>query len=253
MSHFCDLTSWVIPHFDKIIHSVWFEALKLHLPVLQIWAGSIYRSRFLTTGSQIVLLPLPYFSGNPSLGACGCCWNGLWSLLRMCFSHLYFDLLVQVPQRLSPSICSTQHSDPHAWPGPVHRMLRLLLTCVVGNRFCPQRGTAIVSWSPELLYLGRESLLTHKHGTTSHSIPSLKGSPSSHIGLLAGHTDTVYLFVFCLFFFHGFFSKPPWISTHAGRCFGDVVRVHPDSLPKASKFYLASSPNTEQHVDRKTQ
>lgn len=59
MSHFCDLTSWVIPHFDKIIHSVWFEALKLHLPVLRIWAGSIYRSRLLTTGSQIVLFLFP--------------------------------------------------------------------------------------------------------------------------------------------------------------------------------------------------
>lgn len=130
-------------------------------------------------------------------------------LCSECVSPILTLIFVQVPHRLSPSICSTQHSDPYPWPGPVHRMPRLLLTCAVGNRFCLQCGTAIVSWSPELLYLGTESLLTPKCGTISHlSLPLRDLHVATQVCLL--DTQTLSTFLSSLFFFpHGFFPKLP--------------------------------------------
>lgn len=252
MSHFHGLTSWIIPKFDEIIHCVWFETFKLHLSLLQVWPYSIYKSSFWPLDFRWCFFLFLTSQETPSQEFVSAdeVDSGLCS---ECVSPILTLIFVQVPHRLSPSICSTQHSDPYPWPGPVHRMPRLLLTCAVENRFCLQCGTAIVSWSPELLYLSTESLLTPKCGTISHLSLHLRDlHVATQVCLL--DTQTLSTFLSSLFFFsHGFFPKLPWISTHAGRCFRSIVRVHPDCLPKASKFYLLPSQNTQQQVDKKTQ
>lgn len=94
-------------------------------------------------------------------------------------------------------------------------------------------GAAIVSWAPKQVPLGIESLLTHKHhGTISKSILSLKGPPSSHLSLLDTWTFATLLSSL-IFPSSGIFLKPPCISTHAGKCFGGIIRVYPNCYPNS--------------------
>ena len=225
-----------------------FETLKLRLPVLQISAGSICLASFWPWDLRLSSFLFPISHKNPSLGVCGFCWSSIWSLLPI---FLFSDILVKVPHMPSPSFCPAQHSDICLWPGQAHRVPKVILTCARRSRFSPQLGAAIVSRAWKQLPLGMESLLTHKHhGTISHSIPSLEGPPNNHLGLLDTWTFSTLLSSLS-FPSSGIFSKPPCISTHAGRCFGGVIRVYLNRLPEASKFYLLSSPNTLWQTEEK--
>lgn len=186
--------------------------------MLLIWTGSIYSVSFLTTGSQNVFFPLPYFSEIPHF-------RSLWVFLGYYlvstqgqFPPSFFTSSSKPLTCLLPSYLpsSAQQSPSVAMSSPLNAEIH-------PDRFTPSRGAATVSWAPELLYLGVESPLTHKHhGTISHSTRSLQGPPSSHLGLL----DRLSTLLSSLSFpSSGIFSKPPCISTPTG--LGGDVRCMP--------------------------
>ena len=107
-SIFCDLTSWIVPSFDK---------LSTFCVVWNSQAIVVFATDIAWLNVHIWLLDDRVSGCLPSSsGVFGCCWSRIWYLLRMWFSHLPL-LWPSHPSLPMPSWTTflAQHSHLHSF------------------------------------------------------------------------------------------------------------------------------------------